>query len=236
MIDVIIILATISLITTIVVSVSYYTKLKKIQHEYKEAKEIVGNIVTSFNTDLKKENQKISSIYDLTESLVSEKKITHKKFHDYDNQLTEIFTKIDTNTQVGSRSLSELEKLQKTITILKKSQQNIEKQFSTIQQEEDRALTSRESKIKSVIPIKKEKALSSLTKTELNVLEVLVKEDRQTAPEIRAKIELTREHTARLMKTLYEKGYLDRSTERIPYYYRIKEEMKNILKKTSEPK
>ena len=140
------------------------------------------------------------------------------------------------NTQVGSRSLSELEKLQKTITILKKSQQNIKKQFSTIQQEEDRALTSRESKIKSVIPIKKEKALSSLTKTELNVLEVLVKEDRQTAPEIRAKIELTGEHTARLMKTLYEKGYLDRSTERIPYYYRIKEEMKNILKKTSEPK
>jgi len=33
------------------------------------------------------------------------------------------------------------------------------------------------------------------------------------------------------MKKLYEEGYLDRDTHKIPYTYRIKEEMRSLLKK-----
>jgi len=42
---------------------------------------------------------------------------------------------------------------------------------------------------------------------------------------------LSREHTARLMKKLYEAGYVERETKKIPFEYRIKNEMKKLLKK-----
>ena len=87
-------------------------------------------------------------------------------------------------------------------------------------------------KIETVIPIRKEKALAPLTETELSVLNILATEGAKTAPEIRDRIKLTREHTARLMKKLYEAGYLERDTRKMPYAYRIKKEMLRILKKT----
>jgi DNA-binding MarR family transcriptional regulator len=63
------------------------------------------------------------------------------------------------------------------------------------------------------------------------VIEIIGKEGEKTAPEIREKINLTREHTARLMKKLYKNGYLERDTHKMPYVYRLKEEMQKILKK-----
>ena len=86
-----------------------------------------------------------------------------------------------------------------------------------------------EVKIEAAIPIRKESALAPLTETELMVLETIGKEGEKTAPEIREKIGLTREHTARLMKKLYKDGYLERDTHKMPYVYRLKEEMKKIL-------
>jgi len=76
--------------------------------------------------------------------------------------------------------------------------------------------------------------LAPLTQTELSVLEILASEGAKTALEIRERIQLTREHTARLMKKLYEEGYLERDTEKMPYAYRVKKEMLKILKKVEE--
>ena len=56
------------------------------------------------------------------------------------------------------------------------------------------------------------------------VLETIAKEGERTAPEIREKIKLTREHTARLRNKLYKDGYLERDTNKMPYVYRLKEE------------
>jgi len=43
---------------------------------------------------------------------------------------------------------------------------------------------------------------------------------------------LSREHTARLMKKLYEEGYLERETGKIPFRYSAKQELEKFLKKT----
>ena len=50
--------------------------------------------------------------------------------------------------------------------------------------------------------------MAALTDTEITVLEMLSKEGPKTAPEIKERVQLSREHTARLMKKLYEEGYL----------------------------
>ena len=46
------------------------------------------------------------------------------------------------------------------------------------------------------------------------------------------RISLSREHTARLMKKLYEKGYLERETGKIPFRYTVKKEMEKFLNST----
>jgi len=58
---------------------------------------------------------------------------------------------------------------------------------------------------------------------------LLVSEGEKTASKIRERIGLTREHTARLMKSLYSRGYIERRTDKMPYVYRLKDEMKDIL-------
>jgi DNA-binding MarR family transcriptional regulator len=88
-----------------------------------------------------------------------------------------------------------------------------------------------EIKIEPVMPIKRDKAMASLTDTELGVLEMLSTEGAKTAPEIKERVQLSREHTARLMKKLYEQGYLERETGKIPFKYSVKKEMERLLKK-----
>jgi uncharacterized protein YoxC len=82
-----------------------------------------------------------------------------------------------------------------------------------------------------VMPIKRDKAIASLTETEVAVLEFLVAEGSKTAPEIKEKVQLSREHTARLMKKLYEEGYVERETGKLPFRYSVKKEMEKLLRK-----
>ena len=91
-----------------------------------------------------------------------------------------------------------------------------------------------DSQIEAVIPLKREQALAPLTETELRVLEFIATSpsNERTAPEVKEMIKLTREHTARLMKKLYQGGYLERRAERTPYAYSVKEEMLRLLKKS----
>jgi DNA-binding MarR family transcriptional regulator len=86
-----------------------------------------------------------------------------------------------------------------------------------------------------VMPIKRDKAMASLTETEVAVLEFLSIEGSKTAPEIKERVGLSREHTARLMKKLYEEGYLERETGKLPFKYSVKKEMEKLLRKTEPP-
>jgi len=115
---------------------------------------------------------------------------------------------------------------------IEKLNERIENVVEAQERMEQRVSKPSEVQIRGVIPIKRERALAQLTATELRVLEILTDEGQKTAPEIKGKIGLTREHTARLMKKLYQKGYVERDEAKTPYAYRIKEEMRKILKKT----
>jgi len=53
------------------------------------------------------------------------------------------------------------------------------------------------------------------------------------APKVEKKIRKTREHTARLMKKLWQEEYIERDTNRKPFTYRP---TKKLLKKTREKK
>jgi DNA-binding MarR family transcriptional regulator len=72
---------------------------------------------------------------------------------------------------------------------------------------------------------------SITTPTELQVLTLLASEGPKSAPEIGKAIGRSREHTARLMKKLYEEGYTRRDQTRIPFRYSVVDRLKQSITK-----
>src|SRR5467141_115620 len=72
---------------------------------------------------------------------------------------------------------------------------------------------------------------SITTPTELQVLTMLANEGPKSAPEIGRIVGRSREHTARLMKRLFEEGYIRRDQTRIPFRYSLVERVKQTFKK-----
>ena len=81
-------------------------------------------------------------------------------------------------------------------------------------------------------PIRELGTLPSITTpTELQVLTLLANEGPKSAPEIGHVVGRSREHTARLMKKLYEEGYIRRDQTRIPFRYSLVGRVKQTFKK-----
>jgi predicted transcriptional regulator len=149
-----------------------------------------------------------------------------------DKKLLPLESKIDATLQEREKLLTRLDEVDKKVRDTVASQETLSAKISAIEEQARQFSMVPEAKIEAVIPIKREKVLAPLTDTELSVLEMLSLEGPKTAPEIKDKIKLSREHTARLMKKLYESGYLERETSKIPFKYSVKKEMEKLLKKT----
>jgi DNA-binding MarR family transcriptional regulator len=81
-------------------------------------------------------------------------------------------------------------------------------------------------------PVRELGTLSSITTpTELQVLTMLANEGPKSAPEIGRVVGRSREHTARLMKKLYEEGYIRRDQTRIPFRYSLVQRVEQTFKK-----
>src|SRR3989442_2905699 len=72
---------------------------------------------------------------------------------------------------------------------------------------------------------------SITTPTELQVLTLLANEGPKSAPEIGRFVGRSREHTARLMKKLFDEGYVRRDQTRIPFRYSTVDRVKQSFTK-----
>ena len=72
---------------------------------------------------------------------------------------------------------------------------------------------------------------SITTPTELQVLTLLAEQGPKSAPEIGKFVGRSREHTARLMKKLFDEGYVRRDQSRIPFRYSTVERVKQSFTK-----
>jgi len=190
----------------------YIKKALEANKEYSKAKDLVEGVILSFNREIQGLNQKIDQV---------DVKIQNTQLLDIDQIKLELASKIERLQDLYSTLENKIESLR--VKIEKMSEKANRQEISFEEQEKPR-LPAR-----SAIPLKRERALAPLTPTELKVLEILSVEGDKTVREIRNRIGLTREHTGRLMKSLYDKGYVERRTDRIPYVYRIKKEMENLL-------
>lgn len=205
----------------------YYSRIRRASKAYEEAKSVLGDIVISFDKQLQRQEEHSGTVSQRVEATAAK---SDKLSTRLDEQESQLAARIAAWTAKAVTS-SDLEGLKHDLQNVKDKMQEMTKAQEEWKQ---RAAAVSEVQVETAFPIKRERALASLTETELRVLEFIAAEGERTAPEIKDVLKLTREHTARLMKKLYEEGYLERRSEKAPYVYRVKEEMLRILKK-SEP-
>ena len=198
------------------------------------------DIVLSFNRELKREADRLELITFKVEGSSAKADTSLKKIDNMEKRITLFEQQLGAITQTISQTLSQnntnilsgLSGLELEIKDIEASQEILRVKISGFE-EQIQKITVAPPEVKSepVILIKRDKAMAALTDTEIAVLEMLSKEGVKTAPEIKERVQLSREHTARLMKKLYEEGYLEREAGKIPFRYSIKKEMENLMQK-----
>lgn len=230
--EILLVLAGVLVAVTVGASFEYHRQLRTIQKEYQKAKEVVEDIVLSFNRQLKRQSGKLEIVAYKVEAISSKGDKALKRAEEVEKQFHTFEPKIGGILEAREKILAKLGEIDKNVRDATASQEVLTAKISDIEKQAQQFSISPEPGVEAVIPIKREKALAPLTETELSVLEILALEGPKTAPEIKDRIKLSREHTARLMKKLYEEGYLERDTSKIPFKYRVKKEMESLLKKT----
>jgi DNA-binding MarR family transcriptional regulator len=214
-----------------VASVEYYRQVRRAQKEYENAKSIVEDIVLSFNRKLKREADKLDSIAFKIEGNFAKADTSVKKIDALEKKIAPIENQIGNISKSSTSILSGLLGLESKIKDIEASQETLKVKVEGFEEQIQKFNIAPEIG-EPVMPIKRDKAMAALTDTEIAVLEMLSSEGPKTAPEIKDRVKLSREHTARLMKKLYEEGYVEREAGKIPFRYSIKKEMEKLLKKT----
>ena len=211
----------------------YIKRLRRVGAEYIEARNLLKDIILSFNADLRQQNLQIKNLINRVEYLSSGSKLTNdiKGLRD---ELENIKKKIKELSDVNNRLYEQIDLINKRIEEITDRQSETAEKIKELESIRNKGIIFPFKKEREVMRIESDRALASLTTTELKILNILAEEGEKTASQIKEKIRLTREHTARLMKSLFIRGYVERNMERIPYTYKIKTEMIEILKKQSK--
>ena len=229
--DPLLVLLSILLGTTVIAAVEYYRQLRKAHREYERARDAVDDIVLSFNRQFRHEADRLEALGYKVEATASRIDGALRKTETLDGMLRALESKIAADLEDRRNVSTRLVDLEKKASDFVASQEAITSKVASLEEQTNQFKLAPETHLEGVIPLKREKAMSQLTDTEVSVLELLVSQGAQTAPEIKERVKLSREHTARLMKKLYEGGYLERETGKIPFKYSVKKEMEKLLKK-----
>ena len=245
MIDVLLVLVCVLLAATTVAAIEYYRELRKAQKEYEKARDTVEDIVFSFNRELRREAETIEGMAFKVDGTTIKADAGLRKIESLEKKVTplesQLSVQLNTFNAVSESNAQTIEKITTVDTKIRdieSSQESIKTKITGLEEQMQKLSTTPEMKTELImpgIPIKRDKAMAALTDTEITVLEFLSAEGPKTAPEIKEKVKLSREHTARLMKKLYEEGYLERETGKLPFKYTVKKEMEKFLRKPETP-
>ena len=236
MIEILLTLIGILLAATIGASIEYYRQIRRAQKEYEKARRAVEDIVLSFNRELRREASRLELMAYKVEGNTAKANTSLKMADIIEKKIAPFESKLKLISENDANILSKIAEVGSKTQNIEAANQTLKTKIAEVEEQVQKLSAIPEIKSEPVIPIRRDKAMGALTDTEIMVLEMLSAEGSKTAPEIKERVQLSREHTARLMKKLYEKGYLERETGKIPFRYNVKKEMKKFLKKAeSEP-
>jgi prefoldin subunit 5 len=209
---------TLSLFVVMIVgSYIVYQRVVMAQEEYEDSKDAVRNISSGFTRQVKR----MESELDRIESEALQAKYMANEA-------------MNSGQGTGDATLKGLEKVKELSDRVDTIETSIESMRGDLQKIASQPRIVQQVPVTAPIPVEGDNILQQITGTELEVLKMIVDLGEGTVPEIKDVIGKTREHTARLLKKLYEKGYIDRNTSSMPYRYSIRKEIRELIMGQSE--
>lgn len=213
-----------------VVAFLFYREISKANEECQQAKNVIPNIVMTFGEKMRAQENRASLIAERVDGLSSEEERLLAAINEHERQLVKITRGVENRLPSEPTIAEELRAIEEKITQASSRQEVMKDKLQKLEKTRFVAPTRSEPKITTPIPIKRESALAPLTECQVEILKILATEGEKTAPEMKDKIGISREHTARLMRRLYDEAYVERDMRKRPYVYRIKEEARKILR------
>jgi DNA-binding MarR family transcriptional regulator len=180
------------------------------QIEYESSKEIIKNITLDFSYKLQKVSRDIARYFADLEEI-------KKNSHSLNMELEE-------NKKILSNTVNKMDNISAKLGELDMEISKLKYNFEKIKLGE---LQGTKSDLDNYVEVE---VLKNLSDTEIEVLTIIEEKGEVSVAEIKDRINKTREHTARLLKKLYDKGYIDRISNRMPYRYYIRKELKDRIK------
>lgn len=203
---------------TLAASLIFYRRIKMAQREYEGSKDAVGTITAGFTRQVNRLEQ---SIQENRNDAVTAKVTA-----------AEAFKSSGETKEAVLQGLEEVKKLQDKVHSTENAVESFKKELQRL------TATPRVSvqapSLEAPIPVQQASVFDRLTDTELEVLVKIVELGEGTVPEIRDHIKKTREHTARMLKRLYDTGFIDRNTSGMPYRYSVRKEIKELILQRGE--
>ena len=213
-------------IATLVFVVVYYSRLKGVSKEYYEAKDIVERIVITFKNRYDEVSAGLRGLEEkIAQTPLSVSEVTEKMTF-LNESLQKGIEALETTKGVTDRLVGDVGRLQKDVEGIKETQSKLVADISEPSQFQ--APLSERKVLQRQAELQQGPVTFYVTSTEKIVLDYLLLEGPRTAREIEVKIGKTREHTARLMKKLWQQGYVERETNRIPFTYRASDALHNL--------
>ncbi len=199
---------------TTIASIIYYRIISQAQEEYVQSRDIVRGLTNGFTRQISRLTDAISGF----ESDASDAYMVAAQALDASKLAVEA-----SKSGGDERKLlaERFEGTEKTIAELRREIQELSKRPVP---------HMRPAPIDAPIPLQQRDVLDQLTTTEFDVLVLIDELAEGSVPEIREKIQKTREHTARLLKKLFDKGFIDRNTSSMPYRYHLRKEIVELVK------
>ncbi len=201
--------------------------------EYEKAKVVLRElIVTLHKIKVGKRDSKVLKIFD-EETMQATKIEATGKFEELEKKLVTLTNQLKSSSESDSELSTRIMEIQREVKNLTNTQKIIQKRINNFNEKVQRAPRLERGE---TVQQTEDLLLSRITETEIWVLRMLVEEGSMTAPKVEKKIGKTREHTARLMKKLWQEGYIERDTHRMPFSYRPTKRLKILLKKETREK
>jgi len=203
---------------TLAASLIFYRRIKMAQREYEGSKDAVGTITAGFTRQVNKLEQ---SIQETKNDAVTAKV-----------DATEALKSSGETKEAVLQGLEEVKKLQDKVHSTESTVESFKKELQRLTATP--RVPVQAPSLEAPIPVQQASVFDKLTDTELEVLVKIVELGEGTVPEIRDHIKKTREHTARMLKRLYDSGFIDRNTSGMPYRYSVRKEIKELILQRGE--
>jgi|GEM_PF-1268573 DNA-binding MarR family transcriptional regulator len=219
---------TIFAVAAMVFAVLFYKVLSKATKEYDNAREVIKEIVITFKKRQYKQKEMTERLaFDVNAAKAAVDRLADR-LQLLEDKIRSLIRGVKSTSKVNKELAEHVMRVNKEVQILSETQGNLRKQITAFKEEIQQS--PKLERIEGVLG-REEHPPTKITETESRVLRILAEGGPMTAPSLEKKIGKTREHTARLMKKLWQEGYVERNTHRIPFIYRPTKGLKKILEK-----